>query len=636
LAHAINDALGAVGSTVVYTDPIVADTSDQFASIKQLAADMNSGNVDMLVIAGANPVYDAPADLDFAEALKKVPLSIHWGQHLDETAVNCTWHLSGTHYLEEWSDARAVTGQVTIVQPLIEPLYGSHSLHELLAVLAGQSDQTGYEIVRSYWQSQSKGADFEQFWRRSVHNGFVEGTELPPKNVKPKARDFPATQLNQAQGLEMVFRPDPSVWDGRFANNGWLQELPKPLTKVTWDNLIMVSPRMAQAMDFPADQNAAVAEIEYRGRRIRGPVWVQAGHPDDTVTVFLGYGRERAGEWGNTIGFNAYTIRFSDEPYLSRGAKIANTGDRYKVASTQGSQLIGDNKAIRSASVDKYRETPEFAHEHAEAPAADETLYPQYPYPAVETGENGAESYKWGMSIDLNRCTGCNACIVACVAENNTPIVGKEQVQRGRHMHWLRVDGYYQGDVANPRMYFEPLPCQQCETAPCELVCPVGATVHSSEGLNDMVYNRCVGTRYCSNNCPYKVRRFNFLLFQDWNTPQYKLVRNPEVSVRSRGVMEKCTYCIQRITNGRILAEEENRRVRDGEILTACQQVCPTQAIVFGDINDRNSKVAKAKDEPRNYGVLEELNTRPRTTYLAAVLNPNPEIPAPQPEQLLA
>ncbi|MGZ4787029.1 MAG: TAT-variant-translocated molybdopterin oxidoreductase [Terriglobales bacterium] len=635
LAHVINEALGAVGSTVVYTDPIIANTEDQFASIKELVGEINAGKVDVLVIAGTNPAYDAPADLDFPAVLKKVPLSIHLGQHLDETAVSCTWHLSATHYLEEWSDARAITGQVTIVQPLIDPLYQSHSLHELLAVLAGETDTNGYDIVRSYWQSQSKGANFEDFWRRSVHNGFVDGTEFQPKTLKVKTHDFPPTQMNQSQGLEVVYRPDPSIWDGRFANNGWLQELPKPLTKVTWDNLVMVSPKMAKEMGFPADQNAAVAEIEYRGHKISGPVWVQAGHPEETVTVFLGYGRERAGAQGNDIGFNAYVIRFSDEPLFSRGAKITKTGERYKVASTQGSQLIGDNNAIRSATVEKYREAPDFAHEHAEAPAPDETLYPQYPYPPLEP-DTGAQSYKWGMSIDLNRCTGCNACIVACVAENNIAVVGKEQVLRGRHMHWLRVDGYYQGDAANPRMYFEPLPCMQCETAPCELVCPVGATVHSSEGLNDMVYNRCVGTRYCSNNCPYKVRRFNFLLFQDWNTPQTKLVRNPEVTIRSRGVMEKCTYCVQRITNGRVLAEEENRRVRDGEILTACQQVCPTQAIVFGDIDTSNSKVAKLKAEPRNYGVLEELNTRPRTTYLAAVLNPNPEIPAPQPEQHLA
>ena len=634
LAHAINDSLGSVGQTVNYTDPIVANPEDQVASLKALLADINAGKVDMLVIAGPNPVYDAPADFDFAEVLKKVPLKIHWGQHVDETAMSCDWHISGTHYLESWSDARSIDGQVTIVQPLIAPLYGSHSLHELLAVLGGQADATSYDVVRANWQSQAKTLNFDDFWRRSVHNGFVDGSALPARNVKVKAKDFPATQINQSQGTEIAFRPDPSLWDGRFTNNGWLQELPKPLTKLVWDNAIVVSPKMAKDMGFPADQEASVAEIEYRGSKIRGPVWVQAGHPDDTVTVYFGYGRNLAGRTGNDHGYNAYPIWFSDEPHFSRGVKISKTGDRQLISSTQGSQLIGDNKAIRAASLEEYKKNPDFAHAKAEEPAPDETLYPGYEYPA--TGENGAPAYKWGMSIDLNRCTGCNACIIACVAENNTPVVGKEQCQRGRHMHWLRVDTYYQGDAANPRGYFEPLTCQQCENAPCELVCPVGATVHSTEGLNDMVYNRCVGTRYCSNNCPYKVRRFNFLLFQDWDTPQLKLVRNPEVSVRSRGVMEKCTYCIQRIANGRIRAEEDNnRRVVDGEILTACQQVCPTQAITFGDLNDPKSKVAELREDKRTYGVLEELNTRPRTTYTAAVLNPNPEIPAPQPEQHL-
>jgi molybdopterin-containing oxidoreductase family iron-sulfur binding subunit len=322
---------------------------------------------------------------------------------------------------------------------------------------------------------------------------------------------------------------------------------------------------------------------------------------------------------------------YSDEPYYSRGVKISNTGDRYKLASTQGVQDFFGRNNIRSASIEEYRKNPEFAEEKGEAPAHHETLYPGFDYP--ETGPNGNPAYKWGMSIDLNRCTGCNACIIACVAENNTPVVGKDQVLRGRHMHWLRVDGYYEGSPANPAMYFQPLPCMHCENAPCELVCPVGATVHSSEGLNDMVYNRCVGTRYCSNNCPYKVRRFNFLLFQDWNTPQYKLMRNPEVSVRSRGVMEKCTYCVQRIANGRIHAEEDDRRLRDGEVMTACQQACPADAIIFGDLNDHNSRVAQLKANPRTYGVLQDLNTRPRTTHIAAVLNPNREIEGGEPEQ---
>jgi molybdopterin-containing oxidoreductase family iron-sulfur binding subunit len=634
LAHAMNEALGAIGQTVDFTEPIIPNTADQQTSLKELLADINAGKVDMLVIAGGNPVYECPVDSDFAAILSKVPLKVHWGLHFDETANVCDWHVTGTHYLETWSDARSIDGQVTIVQPLIAPLYGGRSLHELLGLLSGTPDVSGYDLVRGYWQTQAKTLNFDDFWRRSIHNGFVEGTGFQARPVKTKTRDFPATQMNESQGIEMAFRPDPSVWDGRFSNNGWLQELPKPLTKLTWDNVAMVSPKMAKDMGFPADQNAAVAQIEYRGRKIDAPVWVQAGHPDDAITVYFGYGRLRSGATGTGRGFNAYSMWYSDEPFFSRGVKVTNTGNRYLVASTQGSQLIENSNAIRATTLDEYKKKPDFVHERNEAPKEDETLYPAYSYPAEESGDNGAPAYRWGMSIDLNRCTGCNACIIACVAENNTPVVGKDQVQRGRHMHWLRVDGYYEGDVANPRMYFEPLPCMQCEDAPCELVCPVGATVHSSEGLNDMVYNRCVGTRYCSNNCPYKVRRFNFLLFQDWNTPQTKMVRNPEVSVRSRGVMEKCTYCIQRITNGRIHAEEDgSRRVRDGEILTACQQVCPTNAIVFGDLNDPNGKAAKLRASERTYGVLEELNTRPRTTYLGAVWNPNPEIPNPQPEQ---
>lgn len=632
LAHAINEALGAVGQTVSYTDTLVANPVDNVASLKDLLKDINANNVDLLIVLDANPVYDAPADTDYKQVLAKVPLKVHYGLRMDETAYECDWHITGTHYLEHWSDARAANGTVTIVQPLIAPLYGGHSPHEFLAVFTGQPDAAGYDIVRSFWQGQFKGTGtFDEFWRRSIHDGFMAGTEFQPKTLKANGANFPATQMNQSQGAEMMVRFDPSVYDGRFANNGWLQELPKPLTKLTWDNVILVSPKMAKDMNFPADQNAAVAEIEYRGRKLEGPVWVQAGHPEDTITVYLGYGRNRAGKTGDGRGYNAYSLWYSDEPYYSRGVKVTNTGKRYKVASTQGTQDFYGRNIIRAASLAEYKKNPEFAKELGEAPPPDDTLYPGYQYPV--TGENGNQEYKWGMSIDLNRCTGCNACIIACVAENNTPVVGKDQVQRGRHMHWLRVDSYYQGSPANPVAYFEPIPCMQCENAPCELVCPVGATVHSTEGLNDMVYNRCVGTRYCSNNCPYKVRRFNFLLFQDWTTPQYKLMRNPEVSVRSRGVMEKCTYCVQRITNGRIHAEEDNRRILDGEVLTACQQVCPTNAIIFGDINTPNSLVASIKQGPRSYGVLEDLNTRPRTTHLAAVFNPNPEITGGEPEQ---
>jgi Fe-S-cluster-containing dehydrogenase component len=364
-------------------------------------------------------------------------------------------------------------------------------------------------------------------------------------------------------------------------------------------------------------------ELELQGKKLQVPVWVQAGQPDNTITAFLGYGRRRAGRTGTGFGFDFYALRNSAIAWFAEGVQVRKVAGTFPLASTQGMQSTetstGDREHVREADIDEYRKNPTFAQ--GEAPAADETLYPVLPGFDYKN-----QPYAWGMAIDLNRCVGCNNCIIACQAENNIPVVGKDQVIRGRHMHWLRVDTYYNGDRDNPKAFFEPVPCMQCENAPCEVVCPVGATVHSTEGLNDMVYNRCVGTRYCSNNCPYKVRRFNFLRYQDWETPQYKMMRNPEVTIRSRGVMEKCTYCVQRITQHRIDAERGDTMIKDGEVQTACQESCPSNAIVFGNINDPNSKVAKLKGLPRNYSLLAELNTRPRTTYLAEILNPNPEL----------
>ncbi len=638
LAHAMNEALGAPGKTLVYTDPVVEAPASQVESLKELVADMNAGKVELLLILGGNPMYDAPVDMDLPAALPKVPLRIHHGVYQNETSVYTHWHVNATHFLEEWSDTRAINGMVSIVQPLIAPMYGGRSAHEMLAVFNGQPDTSSYELVRAYWKSQYKGADFEEFWAHSVHDGFLPDTEFKPKKVRVAMKQAPSSgnpHPNQTQAgvggpegeFELIFRHDPTIYDGRFANNAWLQELEKPVTKLTWDNVIFISPADAEKMGVPMGQDTTVVKLRYRNKEVVGPLWPQAGQPDGCLTLFLGYGRSRAGRTGDGKGFNSYMVRYSDTPNFAPGAKISKTGAIYTVASMQGYQVMEGRNIVRSAPVGTYKENPNFAHQNNFTPPRAETLYPNYQY----------SEYAWGMEIDLNSCVGCNACIVACQAENNIPVVGKYQTIKGRKMHWLRVDGYYEGDPANPRMYYEPLPCMQCEDAPCELVCPVGATVHSSEGLNDMVYNRCVGTRYCSNNCPWKVRRFNFLLFQDWNTPQIKMVRNPEVTVRSRGVMEKCTYCVQRITKGRIVAEEADRRVRDQEILTACQQVCPANAIIFGDINDPNSSVRKLKEHPRNYGVLEELNTRPRTTYMAAVLNPNPEMPdyakQQQPEQ---
>ena len=622
LGHAINHHFGNVGTTVFYTDPVDANPVNQTESIKDLVTDMRAGKVDLLVILGGNPVYDAPADLNFADALtnSKIPLRVHHGLYQNETAELCHWHVNQTHELESWGDARAYDGTVSIIQPLIAPLYNGKSAIEFVALLSGQSDATGYDLTRAYWQKQHTGADFEAFWRKSLHDGWIAGTTFGPKDlrfasVSPKIGELPKSDPN---AIELNIRRDPTIYDGQFSNNGWLQELPKPMTKLTWDNAVLIGPKMAERLQIKTED---VVELELNGKKVTGAVWIQAGHPDNSATIFLGYGRKRAGRVGTAQGFDAYALRTSSAPWIASGVTIRKTGETYKLASTQGYQSMdtpdgAHRPLVRETTLDEYRKEPAFAKE--EEPAKELTLYTPYPY--------DKEDYAWGMTIDLNSCVGCNNCMVACQSENNIAVVGKEQVVIGRHMHWIRVDAYYQGDRENPKAFFQPVPCMQCENAPCEVVCPVGATNHTTEGLNDMVYNRCVGTRYCSNNCHYEVRRFNFLLFQDWETPQYKMMRNPDVSVRSRGVMEKCTYCVQRINERRIDAEREDRKINDTELQTACQQSCPAGAIVFGNINDPNSKVSKLKAQARNYSLLGELNTRPRTTYLAEVRNPNPEL----------
>ncbi len=631
LAHAMNAQLGNVGKTVFYTDPVDANPVNQTESIKDLVADMNGGKVDLLIILGGNPAYDAPADLNFADALKsgKVPLRVHHGLYQNETAELCQWHVDQAHELEAWGDARAYAGTVSIIQPLIAPLYDGKSALEFVALLSGQADATGYDLVRAYWQKQHTGADFEQFWRKSLHDGWIEGTASTSKApsligaaggsiIRNQPKSEAESSKSAAPTIELNIRRDSTIYDGQFSNNGWLQELPKPMNKLTWDNVVQIGPAMAQRLDIKTED---VVELELNGKKVTGPVWIQAGHPDNSVTITLGYGRKRAGRVGTAQGFDAYALRTTAAPWIATGVTIKKTGDTYKLASTQGMQSMdtpdgGHRPLVRETTLEEYKKEPNFAQED-EVPK-DLTLYEPYPY--------DKEDYAWGMTIDLNSCVGCNNCMLACQSENNIAVVGKEQVVIGRHMHWIRVDAYYQGDRDNPKAFFQPVPCMQCENAPCEVVCPVGATNHTTEGLNDMVYNRCVGTRYCSNNCPYKVRRFNFLLFQDWETPQYKMMRNPDVSVRSRGVMEKCTYCVQRINERRIDAEREDRKINDAELVTACQQSCPAGAIVFGNINDPNSKVSKLKAQSRNYSLLGELNTRPRTTYLAEVRNPNPEL----------
>ncbi|HEU5337156.1 MAG TPA: TAT-variant-translocated molybdopterin oxidoreductase [Terriglobales bacterium] len=639
LAHAMNAALGNVGRTVFYTQPVAANPVDQNQSINELVSDMQAGKVELLVIMGGNPVYDTPSELGFGLIMKeKVPLRVHHGLYQDETAAFCQWHINAAHYLEAWGDTRAYDGTVSIIQPLIAPLYNGKTDTEVMAIFTAQGETKAYDIVRAYWQRQlekqapaaqaagrGKGkaaaapVDMEGLWRPSVHDGFVAGTAFQPRQVQLKALDFGPGPQGNKPALEINFRPDPSIFDGRFSNNAWLQELPKPVNKLTWDNGVLVGVETAHQMGLKTND---VVELKVGERTVRAAVWIQAGQPANVVTAFLGYGRRNAGRTGTGFGFDMYRIRTMKEPW-SGAVEMRKTGNTYLLASTQGQQSmdteLGSRDLAIAVSAAEYAKNPEVVKQHHVTPEQDETLYYNYQY----------TSYAWGMSIDLNACVGCNACIIACQSENNIAVVGKTQVNHGRHMHWLRVDTYYEGDRDNPKAYFQPVPCMQCENAPCEYVCPVGATVHSTEGLNDMIYNRCVGTRYCSNNCPYKVRRFNFMLWSDWNTPQLKMLRNPEVSVRSRGVMEKCTYCVQRITQARIDAEREERKIREPELMTACQQACPADAIVFGDINNPDNRVTRQKALPRNYGLLAELNTRPRTTYLASVNNPNPELPPP-------
>jgi MoCo/4Fe-4S cofactor protein with predicted Tat translocation signal len=632
LAAAMNQALGAVGSTVDYFPSQAARVEGRTGTLTELVGDMAAGKVDVLLMLDVNPVYDAPVDLGFADQLKKVSVRLHAGLYVDETAELCQWHVPMTHYLESWGDVRASDGTVSIVQPLINPLYDTaKSPHEVLAAFGDNPTATALETVRGYWETAygagsftaadgAAFADFEKFWRRAVHDGFIAGTAATAVAVTAPASIPAAAPAPAADALEVTYSADASVYDGRFANNPWLQELPKPLNKVTWDNVIVMSPRTAERLGIAAQKmtkyQATVATVTLNGRSVTGPVWVQAGHPDNSVNLQLGYGRGRAGRVGTGLGYNANLVRRSTAPWFATGAQVQATGDTYTVASTQMHFNMEQRAVVRTAALPVYKAEPTFAQHMTHVPKYEDTLHGnEWSY---------AEGYKWGMIIDLNACDGCNACVVACVSENNIPVVGKQQIVSGREMHWIRIDRYYEGDLDNPTVHDQPITCMQCENAPCEVVCPVAATVHNQEGLNDMVYNRCVGTRYCANNCPYKVRRFNFLLYADWDTKSLKMARNPEVTVRSRGVMEKCTYCVQRINAARVTSKLEDRKIRDGEIRTACQSACPTQAIHFGDLNDPESRVAKLRKEPRNYGLLEDLNTRPRTTYLAAVRNLNP------------
>jgi MoCo/4Fe-4S cofactor protein with predicted Tat translocation signal len=645
LAHAINAALGNVGTTVYYTEPVEPNPANHLESLRELCADMDAGKVDTLLILGVNPVYTAPHDWDFTAKLKKVSTAIHLSAHFDETSEYCHWHIAESHFLETWGDARAFDGTVSVIQPLIAPLYRTHSAFEVLAAFSDKPGISAYDAVRDRLKATNLVANFEKFWRKTLHDGVVANTAFAPISVAPNFNpaSLPAAKSPSEDEIEFLFRPDPTMHDGRFANNGWLQELPKPVTKLTWDNAALVSPKTAEKLGLTHDVAwrggehgkiySNVVDISLSNSKVTAAAWILPGQADGVVVLPLGYGRKKAGYTGSNKGFNAYMVRTSDALWRAGApsSAVKKTGDDYPLACTQYHFNMEGRQILSTGTLEEYDKNPGFPHEGAAAPPQELSLYKgKEEFPDVR--------YKWAMAIDLNKCNGCNACVMACQSENNIAVVGKDQVMRGREMHWIRIDRYYKAEtpsndpasyndsLSNPETFFQPVPCQQCENAPCEQVCPVGATVHSAEGLNDMVYNRCIGTRYCSNNCPYKVRRFNFLRFQEWETPTLKLLRNPEVTVRSRGVMEKCTYCIQRINTGRIEAEKQNRAVSDGEIVTACEAACPAEAIVFGDANDPNSRVSRLRAQKRNYSILSELNARPRTTYLAAVRNPNPEL----------
>jgi molybdopterin-containing oxidoreductase family iron-sulfur binding subunit len=705
-ALAVNAGQGAVGKTVVYTETVVPIPSEHVADLKALVADMNAGKVQWLVMLGVNPLYNAPADLGFEAAFNKVPYSVHLGSHVDETGFYSTWHINKTHYLESWTDARAYDGTISVVQPMIDPLYGGKSAHDVLqalldpqvsaydAVLANAATYIGVKggaaksavvsiamasggaattgAAKAASGAPSGGGGFEAAWGKALHDGWVANTAFTPKTLgAPKAASGGTGTGNPVGGIEISFKPDPSLYDGRYGNNGWLQELPKQVTNMSWDNAALMNMDLMGKLGI--EENEAI-ELTLNGRKIITPVLMSPGHPNDAVTVHLGLGRRaECGRVGAGVGFNAYALRTADQPLSSGGLTVVRGKGTYDLCVTKvhniehrgayaqrdlehplsdkdGTYSLAGHEAmersiIRYATYEEAMKNPGYAHlgtkdstdtlvnkvgynPQGEAIPHEESFYPdnwRYDH-IMEVGTGKVLQNKWGMSIDLNSCVGCNACIMSCYAENNIAVVGREQVKIGRIMQWIRIDTYFEGDLHAPRAHFQPMLCQHCESAGCEQVCPVGATIHSPEGLNVMVYNRCVGTRYCSNNCPYKVRRFNFLLYSDYDTESLKFMRNPDVTVRSRGVMEKCSYCIQRIEAVKIEADKNNRAIEDGEILTACQQACPTDAIIFGNLNDPKARVTKRKAEERDYRVLEDLNYRPRTSYTAGVINPNAEL----------
>jgi len=651
LGHAINMRLQNTGRTVRYiSEPTAGD-----ATLAELATAINAGNVDTLLVVGGNPAFDAPADVGFGDLLGKVKTTAHLSTHSNETSMRCTWLLPRAHFLETWSDGVAWDGAATLGQPLIQPLMNGKSAAEVLAMLLGEDDADGYALIRDTFRSRIAAVDFDKQFKQLIHDGIAPTLNDKAVTPRPTGGDLSLPTPVGEGHFDVVFAADSEILDGRFANNGWLQELPNPMTKVTWDNPLLMAKADADAAKLTTGD---MVTLTVGKQSMQLPVYVMPGQPRGVLTVTFGHGRESGGRIGSGIGFNTYPLRSSDVLHTAR-ASIAKTGRRYTLAQTQDHFIMDDvgawgvqkrvgkqgesGKIIKDVSLDEYNADPHVVHAGAHG----------HGLPIFQPPSEFNEPHAWGMAIDMNSCTGCNACTIACQAENNIPVVGKEEVNRSREMHWLRIDRYFKGDPDSEDLdvAWQPMACVHCETAPCEQVCPVAATVHDTEGLNTMVYNRCIGTRYCSNNCPYKVRRFNYHDYQSkppneapegWydmpDTQQRnridllrRMAYNPDVTVRMRGVMEKCTYCTQRIAKAKIDAKNEWTRgdredylVHDGEVVTACQEACPTQAIVFGNLNDPNSKVSQLHRSNRTYAVLDNLNTRPRTKYLAKIRNPMP------------
>ncbi len=612
LCHAMNAALGNAGETVRYTAPVLGDAAADPRALAELAREVGAGAVRTLVVTAWNPVYAAPAGLDVGALLAKVENAIYLTPREDETSRRASWVLAASHPFESWGDGRARDGTVTLQQPLIAPLRESTTAVDLLAAFLVEGDRGAHEHLRAFWRARA-GADFALGWERWLEQGLVPGTAEPAVAAPVDARAVAAAALAAppaGKGLEVAFAPDYSLLDGRFAQNAWLQELPDPVTKISWDNAAYLSPATAGRFGLHNGQRVTLA---CGGRSLEAPVWIQPGHADEAVTLPLGYGRAAGGPVGDGVGFDAYRLRAAEAPWFQGGLALAAGKAEHRFAVAQGHFSMEGRPIALDFTQEEWKRQ---AHELDELRGPNATLQAPVDY--------SKQAHAWGMAVDLSRCIGCNACVVACQEENNVPVVGKEEVAKGRIMHWIRVDRYFEGSPSDPKVHTQPLACVHCEAAPCEYVCPVNATVHSDEGLNEMVYNRCVGTRYCSNNCPYKVRRFNFFAWRGQVAPTEKMLFNPEVTLRSRGVMEKCTYCVQRIERARIEARQRGGRIE--QVQTACQQACPAEAIVFGDLNDPASRVSRLHRDARRYDLLHNLGTRPRTAYLVRIRNPNPEL----------